>query len=343
MANELAKPADKKLPTIREYLSGDSFATEVAKVLPAVCTPQRFTRVALTTLTRTPKLAQCDQASFFRCLFDLAQWGLEPDGRRAHLIPFENRKRGVTECQLIIDYKGLVELVYRSGVVSSIHADVVRRGDVFTYNLGEISQHVPWFLRIDDDKPKAAGEVYAAYARCVLKDGATKTEVLSHDEIDGIRKRSRAGQSGPWVSDWAEMAKKTAFRRLSKWLPLSAEVRDVMDRDDDVIDAPERTRKPITELAAFSFVSDEPDEDPTARAIDAHGADETRPEQDVPPTLKAGLDIDAFRGELAKCKTPADVRVCCMEAAKTCANQDEDATVEKEGKMRLDELKGGGK
>jgi recombination protein RecT len=340
MANELSKPAaqEKKLPTIREYLSGEGFAAEVAKVLPAVCTPQRFTRVALTTLTRTPKLAQCDQASFFRCLFDLAQWGLEPDGRRAHLIPFENRKRGVTECQLIIDYKGLVELVYRSGVVSSIHADVVRRGDVFVYNLGEISQHVPWFLRVDDGKPKAAGEVYAAYARCVLKDGATKTEVLSHDEIDGIRKRSRAAQSGPWVSDWAEMAKKTAFRRLSKWLPLSAEVRDVMDRDDDVVEPLERVRKPITELAAFSFVSDQPDPDPTAARIESHVADETRPEPD-----KAGLDIDAFRKALAECKTAADVRVCCMEAAKTCGNPDEDATVEKEGKMRLDELKGGGK
>jgi recombinational DNA repair protein RecT len=223
--------------------------------------------------------------------------------------------------------------------VSSIHADVVRRGDVFVYNLGEISQHVPWFLRVDDGKPKAAGEVYAAYARCVLKDGATKTEVLSHDEIDGIRKRSRAGQSGPWVSDWAEMAKKTAFRRLSKWLPLSAEVRDVIDRDDDVIDAPERTRKPITELAAFSFVSDEPDEHPTARAIDAHNADETRSD------TKAGLNLDAFRASLAECKVGAQVGLCFAAWNEQCATDDERATVQRECDKKADELrsKSGGK
>jgi hypothetical protein len=114
-------------------------------------------------------------------------------------------------------------------------------------------------------------------------------------------------------------------------------IQDGADSAEAIFGGDEPERKPLAELTVGK------DEDPTARAIDAHGADETRPEPDVPPTLKAGLDIDAFRAELAKCKTAADVRVCCMEAAKTCGNPDEDATVEKEGKMRLDELKGGTK
>jgi hypothetical protein len=141
------------------------------------------------------------------------------------------------------------------------------------------------------------------------------------------------------VSDWAEMAKKTAFRRLSKWLPLSAEVRDVIDRDDDVIDAPERTRKPITELAAFSFVSDEPDEHPTARAIDAHNADETRSD------TKAGLNLDAFRASLAECKVGAQVGLCFAAWNEQCATDDERATVQRECDKKADELrsKSGGK
>jgi recombination protein RecT len=69
-----------------------------------------------------------------------------------------------------------------------------------------------------------------------LDGGTVKTEVLSHEEIEGIRKRSRAGNNGPWVTDWCEMAKKTAFRRATKWLPLSAEIRDAFERDDDVIE-----------------------------------------------------------------------------------------------------------
>lgn len=232
---------DVKALTLRGEIEGDAFKNAVAQILPSILTPERFVRVAITAMMRTPKLKDCDRPSFFKCLMDLAQLGLEPDGRRAHLIPFENRKRGCMECQLIIDYKGLAELVYRSGMVSYIHADVVCEKDEFVYDRGQLVKHVPnW--------KEKRGEVYAAYALCRFKDGGEKCEVMSRDEIEGIRKRSRAGNSGPWVSDWQEMAKKTAFRRLSKWLPLSAEVRDALDKDDDIIDVaagPVAKKEPI--------------------------------------------------------------------------------------------------
>jgi hypothetical protein len=54
---------------------------------------------------------------------------------------------------------------------------------------------------------------------------------MSRDEIEAVRKRSRAANAGPWVTDWNEMAKKTVFRRLSKWIPLSSEYRDALDAD----------------------------------------------------------------------------------------------------------------
>ena len=222
--------------TIRDRLRSPALIAELGKAMPKHCSPERMARVALTALTKTPKLADCTEASFFKCLLDLSQWGLEPDGRRAHLIPFENRGKGITECQLIIDYKGYVELAYRSGFVQSIHADIVREGDLFEYSLGEVVKHVPHFLRRDAGKPSKAGEVYAVYCRVTLKGEVTKTEVMSRDDVEAIRKRSRAGSSGPWVTDWNEMAKKTVWRRTQKWLPLSAEILDAMDSDQDTMD-----------------------------------------------------------------------------------------------------------
>ena len=217
----VAKPSARL--TIKDRLQGDDFKEAVAKALPKHLTPDRFLRVAITALTKTPKLAHCDQASFFGALLTLSQYGLEPDGRCAHLIPYG------TTCQLILDYKGIVELVMRTGLVSKLHADVVCENDEFEYNLGEIVTH-----KIDLRQPR--GGMFAAYATCQFKDGATSAAVMSKDEIDAIRNRSRAGKSGPWVTDYNEMAKKTAFRRLSKWLPLSSEVRDLMGKDDDIID-----------------------------------------------------------------------------------------------------------
>lgn len=228
-----AAAGPSRLLTIRDQLRSPALLQQIAMVVPKHLKPERMVRVALTAITRTPDLANCDQESFFRCLMDLSQWGLEPDGRHAHLIPRWNSRRNRHECTMVIDYKGYVRLAYQSNHVKTIHADVVRKGDIFRYNRGEVVEHVPWFLRTDDQKPESPGEIIAAYSFVRLNDGAEKSEVLSRDEVDGIRKRSPAGGKGPWVSDYSEMSKKTAFRRVSKWIPLSAEVVEAFERDDD--------------------------------------------------------------------------------------------------------------
>jgi recombination protein RecT len=217
--------------TIRDRLKSKGLVAEIAKVIPEHCSAERMCRVALSTLTRTPKLASCTQESFFECLLALSQWGLEPDGRRAHLIPYGNK------CTLIIDYKGYVELVYRSGLVKNIHADIVREGDIFRYSRGKLLDHVPWYLRRDAARPEKAGDVYAAYCVVELKGETEKCEVLSREDVEAIRSRSSSGKTGPWTTDWNEMAKKSAFRRVSKWLPMSADVQNAMDADGDKLES----------------------------------------------------------------------------------------------------------
>lgn len=247
MSNEIQAPKQQsKSLTIRDHLQSDAMRKQLADALPKHMTPDRMARVALTALTKTPKLAQCDQASFFQALLSCSAMGLEPDGRLAHLIPFANNKTGKTDCQLIIDYKGLVELAYRSGMVKSIHADVIREGDIFEFNLGAVVRHVPWAWRSDRSQHKQ-GDIIGAYC-VVTMDSACKHEVMTRDEIESIRKRSRSGGSGPWVTDFAEMAKKTVFRRASKWIPLSSEIRDAMDKDDDRLIESQSKVISVTEL-----------------------------------------------------------------------------------------------
>lgn len=217
----------KRQLSLKEQLNNPAVLDQIAKALPSHMSAERMARVALTAISRVPKLAECTQASFFKCLLDLSAWGLEPDGRRAHLIPYGN------ECTLILDYKGIVELCFRSGYVKNIHSDVVREGDVFEFSLGKVTRHTPWAFRLDADKPKDSGEIVAAYAIVEMKDDASHVEVMTRQELDAIRNRSKAGKSGPWVSDFSEMCKKTVFRRASKWLPLSAEVHDAFERDAD--------------------------------------------------------------------------------------------------------------
>lgn len=226
MNEEITKPETattkpKPAATLRGILTSDEMKRQFAAALPEHLTPDRFVRVAVTALTRTPKLAECSQASFFKCLLDLSAMGIEPDGRRAHLIPYGQ------ECTLILDYKGIIELIRRSGDVTSIRAETVCENDSFSWRNGEIQHEVNW----REDR----GQVQAAYAVATLKSGETQSAVMTKAEIEGIRNRSKAGNAGPWKTDWSEMAKKTVVRRFSKMLPLSAEIMEHVSKDDNLI------------------------------------------------------------------------------------------------------------
>jgi recombination protein RecT len=152
--------------------------------------------------------------------------GIETEGIRAHLIPFRNNSDDTVECTLLIDYKGLVEIVRRTDSVCRIHADVVCPDDNFEFNAGSIVRHT-WNLA----KPR--GAMIAVYAMVVDRDGANQAVVLQKYEVDAIRERSKSKSKGPWVTDYNEMAKKTAFRRLCKWLTLSPEVLQHISEDDE--------------------------------------------------------------------------------------------------------------
>jgi recombination protein RecT len=230
--NKVAAPR-----TVREWIATDSFKEQVALSLPKHLTPDRFTRIALTAFNRTPKLGNCTKESVFQCLLDLSALGLEPDGRRAHLIPYGDK------CQLIIDYKGIVDLVRRSGEVAYIHADVVCEHDEFDYafGTGAFLKHKP------NLKKRGAPKCVYSYVR--LKDGAEDFDVMSVEDVDAVKRKSRSSGSGPWVDHWNEMAKKTVFRRHSKWLPLSSELHEKIEKDDEPLTEQERFNAARTVIA----------------------------------------------------------------------------------------------
>lgn len=217
-------PATKK--DIQTRVNSPEFAQELQRCIAKHMTPARFQRIVCTQIQQTPKLAQCDPASFFSALLKCAQLGLEPDGRTAYLIPYGNT------CQLIVGYQGKIELAMRSGVLKSINAYAVRKGDVFRWVNGDIHHEVDWADQTPDR------EVIAVYAVAKLRDDAYICEVMSRAETEAIRKRSKAGNSGPWVTDRVEMDKKTVIHRVLKKVPMSSEYRDALDHDDDRLEVP---------------------------------------------------------------------------------------------------------
>ena len=99
---------------------------EIRRALPAVITPERFTRMALSAINNTPELADCTPMSFIAALMNAAQLGMEPNTPlgQAYLIPYRNK--GTLECQFQLGYKGLIDLAYRTGQIQIIQAQAVR-------------------------------------------------------------------------------------------------------------------------------------------------------------------------------------------------------------------------
>lgn len=219
MTKQLTTTPKKQL-TIKQLLAGDYFKNELAKLLPKHIKSERFARVALTAMTRTPNLNKCTQDSLFQCMLDCSSYGLEPDNRLAYLIPYG------TKCTLILSYMGLIELCKRNGDVSQVYSVIVKQADFFEYEMG---------LRRDvTHKPALSnrGEVIGAYAIVKLKDGDFDFEYMETADIEKVKNTSASGNSGPWKDHWEEMAKKTVIRRLLKRQTLSPEVRDAIGTDD---------------------------------------------------------------------------------------------------------------
>jgi len=208
---------------------------EFAKVLPSHITPERFVRTCQTAIAFTRNIEKVtDKSSLLAACTMAAADGLTLDGREATLVV---DYKGAVQYRPMM--RGLLKLAYNSGQVRGIVVELVRKGDKFKHsptNITEPIQH-------DIDHAVDRGECYAVYAKAELKDGGIVHEVMNVHDINRIRDRSdaykafKAGnvKSTPWSTDWEEMARKTVFRRLSKYLPSSSD-RDPLHQAAERID-----------------------------------------------------------------------------------------------------------
>lgn len=212
--------AEKKQKTIFDVIQAG--AKQFATALPKHINSDRFVRIAITTIRQNPKLAQCNQESLLGALMVSAQLGLEPGVLgQCYLIPYGR------ECQFQIGYKGMIELLRRSGQLKDIYAYSVYENDEFemTYGLDRDLKHKP--------NLQNKGNFIGCYCVAVLKDDARAFEYMTKEEIEAHGKKfSKTYGNGPWKTDFEAMAHKTVVKRMLKWLPLSVEFLEMANKDE---------------------------------------------------------------------------------------------------------------
>jgi len=197
---------------------------QIERALPQSMSADRFARIVLTTLRTSPGLAKCDPQSLMAACMLSAQLGLEPGPLgHAYFVPFGR------EVTFIIGYRGMLDLARRSGEIKSIEAREVCKNDRFEYEFGldPKLKHIP----ATGDR----GEPTHYYGIAKFADGSHYFEVLSKEDVDRYRKRSRASDKGPWQTDYTAMARKTVIRRMAPYLPLSPDAARAVASDEGVV------------------------------------------------------------------------------------------------------------
>jgi len=204
----------------------------LADMLPKHLTVDRVMKMALVAASRQPKLFECTKESFLQAIMKSSELGLDFTGTlgSGYLVPYFNSRLKAYECQFILGYKGMIELAMRSGKVKKINSQVVFINDKFKYveGLNPILEHEP---QIDGDR----GAFRCVYAVVHIEGTEPQIEVMTKDQIEGIKARSKAS-SGPWVTDYNQMARKTVIRRVFNYIPSSVELQRGTEIDQEFDD-----------------------------------------------------------------------------------------------------------
>ncbi len=220
-ASAPAKPKTKA-PIIVQQVLSDQFKKQLALAVPKHLNADRMARIAATEVRKNKALLNTEPTSFLGSVMQAAQLGLEPGSAlgQAYLVPYGN------QCQLIIGYKGMIDLARRSGQVLSLNAYAVREGDDFSFQLGlkPDIHHVPSLEADRINKP-----ITYVYAVATLKGGGYQFEVMSRAEVEAVK--AKAKSKNIWNNYFEEMAKKTVIRRLFKYLPVSIEALEITNAD----------------------------------------------------------------------------------------------------------------
>jgi len=210
-----------------------------AAALPAHIPPQRFVRTTISALAN-PMLSRvrdtpAGRKSIYDACLKAASDGLLLDGREAALVAYRQKSgdEWIDVAQYMPMVAGIMKKARNSGEIASLVCQVVYANDLF--EIDYVSAEAPITHRPDLAN---RGEMMGVYAVARFKDGSwSQPEYMSVEQVQAIRKRSRAAEKGPWVTDFAEMARKTVIRRLSKYLPSSTDkdgFSEVVRRDDDL-------------------------------------------------------------------------------------------------------------
>lgn len=190
-----------------------------------------FVRAALSTIKDNERLMAATPSSVLGSIMLAAQLRLEIGPALGHFYLTPRRVRDEWTCIPIIGYRGYITLAYRSGMVEKIETDIVRIGDEF--DRGADSERGRWYTWHPKYHGEDARPWIGVFANAKITGAGVVWTYLSKENV--MRRMPTGVTSGPWITHEEPMARKTAVRDLSSYLPMSTDLGRALAADEQQV------------------------------------------------------------------------------------------------------------
>jgi phage RecT family recombinase len=196
---------------------------------------------------KNPDILNCNPASIVQSVQSVAMTGLslDPVKQLAHLVP----RGGV--CTLVVDYKGILELLSKDAGVLCTNGAVYDCDD----NVNDFKEGVGGYVNAKRamPRPKERKLLYC-YNVAHFPDGRTHASIMDAEQI--AKRREKAQTQKVW-NEWEEaMSIKTVIREHYKYLPKSERLDAAMQLIDQELPKFNTERKPDDEFLTEGLSDD---------------------------------------------------------------------------------------
>lgn len=248
----------KEEKNVLRTLTSENFKKAIFSLSPVKNQVERLTAIAVSQVKQNPKLLTCDPTSVCVSISKALELGLSlGHGGEAYLIPFWSTAKRTNECSIIIGYKGILSLMYKTGLVKMIDTGTVRALDEFDFWKDE---KIHFYHKPNFKEKKAPIERF--YARLEMRNGGFNVALVDIEEAEFLKdkadeKAKKAGlkENSFWNEFFEEMGKKTAIRRLAKNVPNFNFIDKILKEEDELF-YNNGTEKPIINVSPASKAED---------------------------------------------------------------------------------------
>ena len=235
--------AQRQKAGLAAYLTKDAVKAQINNVLGGK-DGQRFISSIISAVQANPALQECSNPSILSAalLGESLKLSPSPQLGQYYLVPYKDNRRGTSEAQFILGYKGYIQLAIRSGQYKKLNVLPIKAGELVKYD--PLNEEIEVNI-IEDGEAREQAETIGYYAMFEYTNGFRKTlywskaKMVAHAKqfSQGYRRDLEKGTSWTfWAKDFDAMAQKTMLRQLiSKWGIMSIELQQAMDADNGII------------------------------------------------------------------------------------------------------------